>query len=61
MSDDDLTDAIDARRQEMLDGADGFVGECQEAVPFGEMFYVSSGGKEYMSCTHTPPHTHPVA
>jgi len=45
----------------MLDGADGFVGECQEAVPFGEMFYVSSGGKEYMSCTHTPPHTHPVA
>ena len=49
-----------ARREELLESDSGFVGECREAVPFGETFYVMSGGQEFMSCTHTPPHTHPV-
>ncbi len=65
MSDtDDLREAIELRREEFLaeKRADkfGYDGECREAVPFGELFSVFSGGKEYRTCTHTPPHTHPA-
>ena len=63
---DELDAAVNARREQLqagadgLEDADGFVGECREAVPFGETFYVTSGGQEFMSCTHTPPHTRAV-
>jgi hypothetical protein len=56
-----LAEAVASRREEMVDGESGFIGECREAVPFGETFYVFSDGKEYRSCTHKPPHTHPVS
>lgn len=52
--------AVVARRADVLERGTGFVGECREKVPFGEMFSVLVGGREYVSCTHTPPHTHAV-
>ncbi|HEY0166248.1 MAG TPA: hypothetical protein VGB75_04320 [Jatrophihabitans sp.] len=58
--DDGLHEAVESRREELIADKSGFIGECRETVPFGEMFYVFAGGKEYMSCTHTPPHTHPA-
>jgi len=58
--DDGLSEAVAQRREEVVAGVSGFIGECREAVPFGETFYVTSNGKEFLSCTHTPPHTHPV-
>ena len=56
-----LAEAVASRREEVTDGESGFIGECREAVPFGETFYVVSNGTEYRSCTHRPPHTHPVS
>lgn len=54
----DLADAVALRQEEVMSGESAFIGECREAVPFGETFYVTSHGTEYLSCTHLPPHTH---
>ncbi len=63
MSDEEhgLDEAAASRREEIMKEATGFIGECRESVPFGETFYVFSNGREFRSCTHTPPHNHPVS
>lgn len=55
-----VREAVAERREEVMASETGFIGECRESVPFGDTFYVMSGGREYISCTHSPPHTHPV-
>lgn len=50
--DNGLAEAVAWRREEALESESGFVGECREKVPFAEMFYVRSGGRELTSCTH---------
>ena len=52
-------EAVEARGDEAAIDED-FIGDCREDVPYGEVFYVMVDGKQYMSCTHTPPHMHPV-
>lgn len=54
----ELNEAIEERRAELMADRTGFVGQCQEEVPFGEQFTVYVDGKQYLSCTHRPPHTH---
>lgn len=34
----------------------GFVGQCTEATPFGQAFWVIMDGKSFLTCTHAPPH-----
>jgi len=58
MGAEELSEAIDQRREELVADRAGSIGECQEEVPFGEQFTVFVNGKQYMSCTHRPPHTH---
>lgn len=54
--DSNLEKAIESRKAELLKKSAGYIGECRQAVPFGEEFYVTSGGRRYISCTHKPPH-----
>jgi len=56
----ELAEAAVARREDLMESESGFTGECREATPFGETFSIFSNGKEYTSCTHSPPHTHLV-
>jgi hypothetical protein len=46
-----------ARHEEILAKVDEYSGECEEAVPFGELYTLVVDGKTYLTCTHTPPHT----
>lgn len=52
----DLDKAISDRKADLLKKSAGYIGECRQAVPFGEEFYVTSAGRRYISCTHKPPH-----
>jgi hypothetical protein len=37
-----------------------FTGQCEEETPWGETFFVTREGKQWVSCTHRPPHEYPA-
>lgn len=53
-------EVAESRRDEAVSSDREFIGDCREDVPFGEVFYVFVDGKQYLSCTHSPPHLHAV-
>lgn len=60
MADQFDVDRLKRLSDDFLEGVAGFDGECREDIPFGETFYVFDDGKQFRSCTHRPPHIHPV-
>lgn len=62
-----MTDARNEREamDRAVDRADAarrsdFTGQCEEETPWGETFFVTRDGKQWVSCTHRPPHEYPA-
>ena len=54
--DDVGNEELAAAAADLMDATERYIGECQLAVPFAEMFYVMDAQGLMLRCTHDPVH-----